>query len=151
MKLSIIKYFVLIAFALTTSIAFAQDKSLTSDRNVITKANGRQTNVENNKYLYIQISLWGSASSINDIGGIWITNAHRMQNYKNVTYEEGFRIYKINTNSDGTYNYWTKDKSNGQTVLFELDQNGAVGTFTMSRYSPSGDSNVTKRVKYYLE
>ena len=151
MKISIIKFFVLIAVTLITSKSFAQDKSITSDRQVITKVNGNQTNVENTKYLYIEISLWKSASTINDIGGIWITNANRRNNYKNVTYEEGFKIYKINANSDGTYDYWTQDKSNNQTVLFELDQNGAVGTFTLSRYSPSGDSNVTKRIVYYLE
>ena len=83
------------------------------------------------------------------LGGIWLTNAHRMNNYKSVTYEQGFKIYKINRNSDGTVDYWTTDNGNGQTVLFELNQSGATEKLTMSRYSSS--TTVSKRIIYYLE
>lgn len=153
MKLTIIKTFIFFFFCLTVSVAIGQNKSYISNKHRITKANGVATNVTNEKKLYFQIYVKpNSLARQNDLGNIWITNAHRMNDYKNVTYQDGFRIYSIELKESGIYNYWTIDISNdGQTVLFQVDQNSAVPTVTMFRYSPSSNNTVLKTIIYYLE
>jgi hypothetical protein len=153
MKLSVFKIIILLVLNLTAFTAIGQDKSYISNKHTITKANGTSTNVTNDKKLFFQIYVKpNSLSRANDLGNIWITNAHRMSDYKNVTYEDGFRIYSIQLKESGIYNYWTIDVSNdGQTVLFQVDQNSAIATITMFRYAPNSDNTVLKTVIYYLE
>lgn len=152
MKFNILKFIgiVLVTFLLSNT-AMSQTKSYISNKHTITKANGSSTNVTNDKKLFFQISVWGTTKP-NDWGSIWITNAHRMNDYKNVSYEDAFKIYSIKLKDDGVYNYWTIDVANdGQTVLFQVDQNSAVPTITMFRYAPGADNTVLKTVIYYLD
>lgn len=153
MKFTSIKTFIFLSFYLMVSVAMGQDKSYISNKHTITKANGSATNVTNEKKLYFSIYVKpNSLARQNDLGNIWITNAHRMNDYKNVTYEDGFRIYSIQLKESGIYNYWTIDVSNdGQTVLFQIDQNSAIPTITMFRYAPNSSNTVLKTVIYYLD
>lgn len=153
MKLKISTIITLFVLTLTSINLNAQDKSYISNKHTITKANGVSTNVTNEKKLYFQIYVKpNSLARANDLGNIWITNAHRMNDHKNVTYEDGFRIYSIQLKESGIYNYWTIDVSNdGQTVLFQIDQNSAIPTITMFRSAPNSSNTVLKTVTYYLD
>jgi hypothetical protein len=153
MKLTFLKIVTILVFALTYNSLKGQDKSYISNKHVISKANGVATNVTNDKKLYFNIYVKpNSLARQNDLGNVWITNAHRMNDYKNVTYEDGFRIYSIELKETGIYNYWTIDVANdGQTVLFQVNQNSAVATITMFRYSPNSSNEVLKIVTYYLD
>jgi hypothetical protein len=128
-------------------------KSYVSDVHRVIKANGNSTNVTINKKRYFQISIMpNSMAQRNNLGNIWITNAHRMNNYKNVTYQDEFKIFSIDLKSNGTYNYWTTDIANdGQTVLFQINMNSAIAKITMSRYAPGAGSTVLKKIVYSLE
>ena len=127
-------------------------QSYTSNKQTVLIADGKQVHVPQDRILYIQVWLkTSSMGRLNDIGNIWITNAHRLQDYKNVTYEEAFTIYRIDHIDDGTSHHWTKDNATKQIVLFVFDPNGTVSLITMSRYAPGGGSNIVKRVRYHLD
>ena len=151
MKSCVLKLIILVAFSLTTLTISAQTKSYISNKHTITSANGLPANVTNDKKLFFDITVW-ETSKPNDMGKIWITNAHLRNDYKNVTYQDEFRIYSIELKENGIYNYWTIDiATDGQIVLFQVDLNSAVPTITMFRYAPKKESTVLKTVIYYLE
>ena len=150
-KIKFILTLVLISFLLA-SLNVNGQKSLSSSKNTVTIANGNPTSVTNEKKVYIYIALFDSRiSSRNDIGRIDLLDqpwGSKVTRY----YQENFKVYSAKLNDDGTYNYWTIDIGNdGQTVLFKVDNNSAVSTITVSRYSPVGNSTVLKKTIYYID
>jgi hypothetical protein len=149
MKMKLILFAIIIAFASNTSSA--QDKSYVSNKHTITKANGESANGTNDKTLYFDIRVYSSSTEPNKLGKIFITN-QPFTKFNEITYKDEFKIYSIKLNNSGIYDYWTIDVANdGQTVLFEINQNSAVPTITVSRYQPGQASKVLKTVIYYLE
>ncbi len=149
-KIKFISPLVFISFLLV-SLNVNGQKNLSSSKNTVTLANGNPTSVTNEKKVYIYIALFYSPSSSNNIGRIDLLDqpwGSKVTRY----YEENFKVYSAKLNNDGTYNYWTIDIGNdGQTVLFQVDNNSAVPTITVSRYSPVGNSTVLKRTIYYID
>ena len=138
---------------LTTFNANSQDKQYTSSKSIVTKANGVSTSVTKEKNVYFQFYIRPNSLSVpNNRGTIWITDAPRMTKSKEVTQTDEFRIYTMELKDNGTYNYWTIDVGNdGQTVLFQVDNNSATPTISVSRYAPGGESKVLKTIIYYLD
>ena len=92
-----------------------------------------------------------SQPDLNDIGKILIQDIPFNSKGYTRNYFENFRIYKVKLNDNGVYDYWTIDiGQDGQTVLFQVDFNGAIPQIVMSRYSPSGN-DVLKRIVYYID
>ncbi len=134
-----------------TNFTIAQQKQFVSTSHLVTKANGISTNTEITKTLYFELTLW-SDPGINDIGKVWITNAHLRNDYKSITKLEEYKVFFVEFLENGVYNYWAIDLANyGQKVLFKLDQNSAIQTITMHRYATDGSSNVLKTIIYYLD
>jgi hypothetical protein len=141
-----------LVLALATTSAFGQYKQYYSKKNSITIANGNYTQVTNDKSIYIMIDV-REITSPNNMGTIVVQDIPFIsKDYSNRNYFETFRIYKIKLNEDGVYDYWTIDiAQDGQTVLFEVDLNSSPSKVVMSRYSPTGDSKVLKRINYLLD
>lgn len=138
---------ILIVFALNTTA----QKSLSSSKNIVTIANGSSTSVSNQKQLYFYIALYSSPMGPNDIGRIDLMDAP-WEKGGGKNYNEKFTIYNAKLNDNGVYYYWTIDIGNdGQIVLFQVDNNSAVPTITVSRYSPSDKSKVLKQIIYYID
>lgn len=134
---------------LSFGTANSQTKWYSSSNHKITKANGEYTSVEKEQLNYFQIRV-SSTPSLNDLGAITIQDQPLTK--APISRHEVFRIYSIELNDDGTYNYWTiETASDGQTVLFKVDLNSAIQTITMSRYSPVKNAGVLKQIVYYLE
>lgn len=149
MKRSNMKTFIFFLFCLSASVAMGQDKSYKSSKNTVTRANGVAASVTNEKKMYFKIYLEKVCNG-NDCGGINVADGP-MNTGQSINYEQ-FRIYSVKLNDAGVYDYWTIDIGNdGQTVLFEVDNNSAVTTITVSRYSPVGNSTVLKRTIYYID
>jgi len=128
---------------------YSQTKSYKSSEHTVTKANGNPTLVTKNKTMYIEIWLRDVCKG-NDCGSVTIADGP-LHTGQQINYEQ-FRIYTVKLKEDGVYNYWTTDIGNdGQTVLFQVDNNGAVPTMTMHRYAPGEDSKVLKSIIYNLE
>ena len=138
---------------LTTFNANSQDKQYTSSKSIVAKANGVSTSVTKEKNVYFQFYIRPNSLSVpNNRGTIWITDAPRMTKSKEVTQTDEFRIYTMELKDNGTYNYWTIDVGNdGQTVLFQVDNNIATPTISVSRYAPGEESKVLKTIIYYLD
>lgn len=129
-----------------TNSGLAQDKSFMSKTNKVTIANGFSVNVTNEKKIYFEINLQNSCPG-NDCGQIVIADGI-MHSGQNINYEK-FKIYSLKLNDNGIYDYWAIDVTSGdQIVLFEVDNNSAVATLTISRYSPIEKNKVLKRIIY---
>jgi hypothetical protein len=116
----------------------------------VTLANGNPTSFTTEKRVYFFISLFTNPSP-NDIGKVILSDQPRETRVTR-QYEEKFRVFSAKLNSDGTYDYWAIDIGNdGQTVLFEVDNNSVVPTVTVSRYSPGVNGKVLKRTIYYID
>ena len=143
------KTFIFLLFVLTASVAMGQNKSYKSSKNTVTKANGVAASVTNEKKMYFEIFL-NKVCNGNDCGTINLADGP-MHTGQPINYEQ-FRIYSVKLNDNGVYDYWTIDIGNdGQTVLFEVDNNSAVPAITVSRYSPVGNNTVLKRTIYYID
>ena len=141
-----------LVLALATTSAFGQTKHYYSKKNSITIANGNYSQITNDKSIYIEIYV-KEITSQNNMGEIMVQDIpFNSKDYSNRSYYETFRIYKIKLNENGVYDYWTIDiAQDGQTVLFEVDLNSSPSKVVMSRYSPTGDSKVLKRINYLLD
>jgi hypothetical protein len=134
------KYF-LNFFLLLPIVIIAQkdyiDNDYVSKSHVITKANYESTNVTKTETIYILVT----SNPVHPC--VRLQDAPFLYpGSQNKTWTKEYRLYN-HSNGD----FWTKDASN-QTVLFEVDENSADPTITMSTYS---GNTVVKKVKYFIQ
>ena len=135
---------------LISNLIYSQSKLIKSESQIITIAGGVQSNVTSNKLVYLKIEIFNSndRSALNYLGDIWISDVPELSDIKK-TYYEIYQIYKVEKKENGIYNYWTQDKTNDQSVLFQLNQNGIKNKLTCSKYV--GTSGVSKQIDYLFD
>jgi hypothetical protein len=149
-KKQLSRLFVLILLLFVTYDANAQFKNYESSKSIVTMANGYATSVTKAQKIYFQIWINTPPSKEHGSGKIWTSNAPFASKQK-ATQNEEFRIYSIQINSDGMYTYYAHDLNLiGQTLLFQVDNNSATSSMTVSRYATDG-IKVLKKTIYYLD
>jgi hypothetical protein len=136
---------VLIGFAINLN---AQSSlKFVSSYNTVLKANGKSTNVNNNKKWYFHFCIYDS-----DVRKSFI-HVSNQQNWYNSESRVQYNIYKIILKDNGLYYYWTTDVGqDGQIVLFIVDRNSSEPTIEENRYTPrENDNTILKIVRYVID
>ena len=138
----------IVLFSLVSITTTAQRTLLSSSKNTVTIANGTSTSVNFQKQLYFRILIYSEPYGPNNLGYIDMADTPIV----NQSVDESFPIYSAQLGSDGVLHYWSdKSKIGQQIVLFEVDNNSAVPTITVSRYSPVDKNKLLKQTIYYID